>query len=333
MSNEVRGAALNGYSELVTELGSDPALIVKKLGVDPAILQNTQIRIDAIDVINLLNQAAKDTGCSTFGLELGKRRNLEGHLGILGELASSATNLDEAFSDVFRYMEIHSEVSLWQIETKDHVSCLMFSLSREYEEDLSQVLQVVIVMLWRIVHALSGGHWHPTMVAFPFKSPASSNTFKQAFNVPVFFDADYCGIVFHSSDLLLKLETSNEKIHQLLKKRADSFVQNKKQEFKDTVRMLIRKNLQVQKVDEAKVAAFFPFGRRTFQRRLKTEGTNYQRLLAEVRMSVARNMLSRSSTSITRIAIHLGYNDIGNFTKAFSRHAGMPPKAWRSQSQ
>lgn len=63
---------------------------------------------------------------------------------------------------------------------------------------------------------------------------------------------------------------------------------------------------------------------RTLQRRLKVEGTNYRRVMDEVRLSLALQLLS-SPLSIGEAAQHLGFSEPSPFFRAFRRWAGATP--------
>ena len=51
--------------------------------------------------------------------------------------------------------------------------------------------------------------------------------------------------------------------------------------------------------------------------------------LTQWRMLLAANLLSRSNTSLTRIAEEVGYQTDTAFSRAFRREFGAPPAAWR----
>ena len=91
------------------------------------------------------------------------------------------------------------------------------------------------------------------------------------------------------------------------------------------------KNLELQLVGEDYLTRFFPFERRTMQRKLKALGTSYRELLHDVRIAMAMELLANSDISMTRLAERLCYTDLANFTKAFSEHAGVPPSTWRTR--
>lgn len=65
---------------------------------------------------------------------------------------------------------------------------------------------------------------------------------------------------------------------------------------------------------------------RTLQRRLKDEGTSFQRTLDEVRTELARHYLKNSSMSGAEISFLLGFEDPNSFFRAFQRWTGKTPR-------
>lgn len=65
---------------------------------------------------------------------------------------------------------------------------------------------------------------------------------------------------------------------------------------------------------------------RTLQRRLKEEGTSFQRTLDEVRTELARHYLKNSSMSGAEISFLLGFEDPNSFFRAFQRWTGKTPR-------
>ena len=68
---------------------------------------------------------------------------------------------------------------------------------------------------------------------------------------------------------------------------------------------------------------------RTLLRKLKQEGTTYQRLLDKARKDVAKWYLLRTRMPIDVIADRLGYVDASNFSRGFRRWFGRPPGKFR----
>ena len=71
---------------------------------------------------------------------------------------------------------------------------------------------------------------------------------------------------------------------------------------------------------------------RTLRRRLADENSGYQQILAEVRYALAREYLATSKLPMEEIAALLGYSSPGNFTYAFKRWHGSPPRQYRQEN-
>ncbi|OUS40513.1 hypothetical protein A9R00_05635 [Oleispira antarctica] len=72
---------------------------------------------------------------------------------------------------------------------------------------------------------------------------------------------------------------------------------------------------------------------RTLTRKLKTEGLAFQRLLDEVRFSMAKQMLYQSSKSTKQVANYIGINNSAVFCRAFKKWSGMTPSEYRDNIQ
>jgi AraC-like DNA-binding protein len=81
--------------------------------------------------------------------------------------------------------------------------------------------------------------------------------------------------------------------------------------------------------DVTEVARAMHMSGRTLQRRLEQEGTTFSEVLDRARLDVARRALATPSTTLTDVALQLGFSDLATFTRAFKRWTGMPPGQWR----
>jgi AraC-like DNA-binding protein len=68
---------------------------------------------------------------------------------------------------------------------------------------------------------------------------------------------------------------------------------------------------------------------RTLIRRLAEKGTNFRKLLAEVRQELAKQYVADPSIPITEISFILGFSDVSAFSRAFKRWTGEAPQAFR----
>jgi len=295
-------------------------------------LQDPETPLPNDVMARVLSQSALTTHCDHFGLELGKRQDLSSYLGILGDIGQSATTLGDALTELFNLMRIYTEATLWQLRCDGEVGYVICSLIEVSDGGYKQIEQLVITLFWRFMDLLTAHHWHPAMVEFTFSRPSDLVPYRRVFDAPVVFDADFCGVVFHSSDLKLRLPKHDEVRHDKLYQFAHGVKNARPRDLREEVRILIRKNLELQRVGEEDLTRFFPFEKRTLQRKLKAQGTSYRELLLEVRTVRAMELLANSDISVTRLAERLCYAGVANFTKAFSHYAGVPPTVWRAQS-
>ena len=71
---------------------------------------------------------------------------------------------------------------------------------------------------------------------------------------------------------------------------------------------------------------------RTLKRRLRENGKTYTAVVNSRRHYWAEKLLAETNTPISDTARTLGYRHLSNFTRAFTRQAGLPPQAFRQRA-
>lgn len=329
MPTTSRAAVIQGFDLLVEELGGNASTVASKAGLELSQLSRPDAQISANLEMRVLELSAKETECESFGLLLGQRRDHNTYFGLLGQVLHLAPTLGTALRDVFNLMSLHSQVSVWQLHTSDEVSYVSFALLEGAEVGGRQVQQLVITILWQFIHAITNQGWNPTMVCFTFSRPSDTSPYGKVFGVPIHFEADFCGVVFHSTDLNLKMPEHDKALRETVLLHARAKKDRTPRGIEDQVRVLIRKNLELRRIGVDSITQFLPFESRTLQRRLKAHGTSYRKLLTSVQIDMAKDLLKHSDVSITRLAERLCYRNLSSFTKAFRKSTGTTPLAWR----
>lgn len=72
--------------------------------------------------------------------------------------------------------------------------------------------------------------------------------------------------------------------------------------------------------------------RRTLSRRLRAQGTTFQRVLDSVRFEVACKLLADADRPMSEVSARLGYGEPSTFGRAFRRWSGTSPVRWRELS-
>jgi AraC-like DNA-binding protein len=87
-----------------------------------------------------------------------------------------------------------------------------------------------------------------------------------------------------------------------------------------------------QKWTVAALAHLSAMSRSAFDERFRHElGRSPIRYLTEWRMHLARDLLTSTDLSVAAVARRVGYDAEEAFSRAFKRHAGAPPAAWRAR--
>ena len=80
------------------------------------------------------------------------------------------------------------------------------------------------------------------------------------------------------------------------------------------------------------VARRLATSRRQLQRVMSEVGnTSFAAMLVQVRMARAREALAADEMTVREVAREVGYEQASDFTKAFRRHHGEPPSAYRAR--
>lgn len=74
------------------------------------------------------------------------------------------------------------------------------------------------------------------------------------------------------------------------------------------------------------------FGRspRSFQRELADLGLTYADIRDAARCNTAKRLLAQTASSITDIALEIGYSELSAFSRSFKRQVGLGPSRYRA---
>jgi AraC-like DNA-binding protein len=80
------------------------------------------------------------------------------------------------------------------------------------------------------------------------------------------------------------------------------------------------------------IAAKLSISRQTLLRQLKAEGTNFEKVLDDLRHKLALDYLSAKKVSVNETAYLVGFSDPAAFSRAFKRWTGSTPRAARNST-
>ncbi len=325
----VRAAALSNYGQVARHVGLDPNKMLRRAGLDPAVLKSPDQRIPVSAVAGLLEDSAAQSDCITFGLRMAEARQLS-DLGAISLLLMHQGTLREIFAIVARYRHLLNEALAIQIENFNDLVIIREELVGENEAPARQSYELALGTILRIFRALLGERWQPYSVHFTHSAPKDLSVHRRLFGPNLRFDSDFNGIVCAAADL----DRPNPAADPVMAAYAQQFLETlpKSQPGSTTLdtRKAIYLLLPSGKASIEHVAKNLGLHLRTLQRQLDAESTSFSDLLNGVRRELALRYLSNRLYSLLQVAEILGYSQLSSFTRWFSLEFGLSPSRWRA---
>ena len=274
------------------------------------------------------------TGDPMLGLTLGRAYTLQSY-GLLGYAFLSAPTLRQALMIASNYALLTFTLFSIDFTVQGKRGLLRFSRKVDIPPDL--VTYYVDRDL--TASAFGGGDNLPnTMninsVALMHAGDADqADRYAAFFDCPVTFNATHSELCFDATILDTPMPLRDTETSALCQQQCEMLLarMSKSSGFVDRVRQLIvARPGYFPDIDH--VAEKLHMTSRTLRRRLTDEGSGYQQILADVRYQLAREYLATSKLPLEEISALLGYSTPGNFTHAFKRWHGMPPRQYRQEA-
>lgn len=328
---EVRAASLIGFVEVAYFVGLDPFEMLRRAKISPRFLDDPENRHAARPVAEMIENAAVQSGCESFGLlmadcrsfaSLGPVSLLLEHLGTVGEVLGALNDYRRLMNDV---------VSLECIPGKE-TSVFCWTIAPGFEK--TQVIDLAVGVIYRVLTEALGGNWAPEAVHFRHPPPRDPKVFRQFFHVPIEFDSKFSGY----SCATKSLSAATPRPEPVMADHARRLLElvplhGEYTPISDAAHRAISLLLPNANAKLSTVAANLGMNERMLQRRLALEGKSFEALLNETRKDTAQRFLVASQQPVGIIAELLGYSSTGAFTRWFVSEFGKPPSAWRKQKR
>ncbi|MCW2271510.1 HTH-type transcriptional regulator VirS [compost metagenome] len=326
----LRSGAIDGYSTLVSKLGHNPVSLLQGAGMVVAQLRQPNSYVSYESTADLLDHTAAQCQEPLFGLRLAARQNLLA-IGDVALSGSRQATVGEALNFARQYLYLHaSGLHLEQASRGERAEVrLRFDFSNAF--GLLQLSQLSAAQLFNAVKLLTGGDSPQIRLHLQQGSARSAHWQAAGDYGKVRFNSTFDGISF-PIDYLKRPPLANE---ELLREHLLHCVQLLKAQYPENLKAqvchLIGSLLHTGECGIEAVSNSLGVQPRVLQKRLRAEGSSFSQLLQETRLDIARLNLLRETTSITDLALNLGYADVSVFSRHFKQWTGLSPRNWRAQ--
>ena len=328
MNPLIRAASLTNFLEVARSLGFNPRGALGRVGLSQSMLKDPERRIPVDAVVTLLEEAAAESGCPTFGLRMAESRQLS-HFGAVSLLVSHQSTLRNALVTLINYRHLLNQSLAMEIEDAGKVVIVREEIVANVPT--RQAIELAIGVLFRTCAALMGTRWQPQSVNFTHSAPPDLHMHQRVFSCRVEFDSDFNGIVIPAADL----DDPNPSADPAMARYATQFIESLPSAREHSIALEVRRAVYLMlpsgRATTECVAQGLGLSVRSMQRELDEAGVSFTSLLNEVRRELAPRYMANPMYSILRVSELLGYSTQGSFTRWFASQFELNPSAWRER--
>jgi len=240
----------------------------------------------------------------------------------LGRIAARAATVGEGLAAAARASADYCAGQLLWLERIDSDVCLHRRISAHLRRGRRQVNDFALKMVIDLVRRGAGPDWKPTGLRLEGSPPPHAEELAELASGPVRFGEREDTLVFPREILELPLPPPS-----LVSPESARLPPT---DFEGSARLAVRALLELGELTLPHLAEAAGTSIRTLQRRLALAGLSFGDLVEDARFEVASRLLLEPGVRVIDVASELGYTDSANFTRAFRRWAGVPPRAFRS---
>jgi AraC-like DNA-binding protein len=252
-------------------------------------------------------------------------------------------NLKKALERLVRFSPlIGTGFSLFFVQEQQHYRLAGFDHHQPGSVKPRQYSDAGLASLLGFCRWLAGSNLpQPLCMEFSYPEPEDTSEHQRLFGCPLRFGAAYDSILFDGQELLRPLSMANEELATL----HDSFAEAQLDllfglSIVGRIRALIAERLSQgqgqgqgqRQCDMESIAAALSISKRTLQRALEKDGTQFTDVLNDMRRQFADFYLRHSNFNMKHVAYLLGFHDHSSFHKACTRWFGMTPGQYRADA-
>lgn len=332
MREIIRASAWSGFSELVIDLGGDPDAILAAAQVDKSALIDPDRYMPMRALLDCQAIAAERLGRKDFGLLFGQKQNMSA-MGALSIAIINSTTAREGIEIAGRYMHVHNPsftVSLTPMPrtSRDFMSA---SLEMKNQKRREQNDERIISSFHKSMSIMGGPSYRPLEIWFMHEPISPLATYRKLFGLAPQFGRPAMGIAIERAVLDTWRPGGSSTMRELAETYLEAQGSAREKEFSKRVMTMARSLLKARECTPEQAAKALGIHARTLQRRLKEEGSSFEKIKDDVRREWAESLLVQPSVSLSQIAQMLDYADSSTFSRSCRRWFGEAPRTYRTR--
>jgi AraC-like DNA-binding protein len=327
--NALHATVIKAFRERLASLGINHLEVIGTASLRRGATASAQSPPTAHEV---LEAAVAMSGDTTLAIKIGNGLDLAGY-GTYGFALMSCSDMGAALELFLRYGQTFLKSCSW------HRSVSKDGIILRLQQDTGTSYQKMLVTEL----AFSQMHFASKLLVarpaegirayFSYPKPAHFDVYEKNWPLPMEFDQEHTQIFMPDQWLRQRVRTGDPTTNVLFSQQCEELVSGMTEVDETTAnvrRLLIHSAGNFLSISE--VAEKLNITERTLRRRLTADGTNFRTIFDDIKNTLARNYLRKTSLNVVEIADLLNYSEATNFHRAFQRWNSTTPADYRHQA-
>ena len=274
----------------------------------------------------LWEEVACALGDEAVGLRVGKLTRVE-EIGELGWRVRRSETVGDALENAVRFGSRCSSGQQHWLEHRGDEVWFRRSYAPALRRGRRQVNDFALMLTLNAIQLGAGAGWRPSEIHFEGLPPPHAEQLAKLAEKGIRFGEPSTTLVFPQRVLALSMPVAPQAPAAAASSTLRALLPAT--DFKRSVRQTIASLLRLGSANLAVAAEMSGMSARSLQRRLSESHLDFGQLVEEARFESAQRLLGDPGVKIVEVAAELGYTDSANFTRAFRRWTGVPPREFR----
>lgn len=323
-------AYFNSVLDTAESLGLDRKSLLADVGLEPESVAQPNNRIPMETLIRVLKRGAQLSGNPDFGLHVGPNVHA-GSFGLLGYLSLCSRNIQENSELMIKFKRLVFDAGETVLHVEgDRTVYTWKPLKQEYLD--SRFLVDAIFSGWVCFSSTTSMTENfPERIELTYDKPDNTELYQTLFACDIEFGCEQNRMFISTAKLTRPSPQANDAIFASLSQHARSFLSelNAQESAVASVRYHLFRLLPKGDASIDTVAEMLGLNRRTLQRKLSAESTQFRDVLNGIRSELAEQYLRDYAMSMLDVALLLGFSDSSAFASWFRSMQGVAPSEYR----
>jgi len=328
-----------GFLDFAVSKGGPRDQLLARANIAPADVEDLDNRVPLASYVALMKAGAALLNEPAIALHYGEAVRMQ-EISIVGLICEACETTIDVGTQLNRYGRLvfdgdGGEAGMVRLINRDD-GLWMEAVSRVFNSDPQIIEAEFARLVWNTRTMFAGNPYlkkapFPLEVHFAHNDPGYRAEYDRVFEAPVVFGTPWNAMRIDPAFLALKQPPVNRYVFGVLSERAESLLKGLEsaKTARGRVESLLIPDLHKGDPSVEHVAEKMGLSRQTLYRKLKAEGTTFEKLLDELRRNMALHYLGGKKVSVNETAYLVGFSDPSAFSRAFKRWTGKSPRAMR----